>query len=83
MRRGVSFDDGDDELDNEDNEQTKKELESTKLMVKTRRAWMMNNNRAIMKRHAQDDTLNCTNMHVPSLQIPITERSHGLLFKVT
>jgi hypothetical protein len=80
QHRGVSFDVAID--DDEDAAEKRKKLdEEAKKIVQTRRAWMVNT-RALVKHHPKDKVLNCTNMHLPSLQQPITERSHGLLFKV-
>ncbi len=80
LRGGVSFGDAD-EIDNDGDEQNRKDQESKKMMMR-QRSWMLKN-KAFVKNHAKDELLNCTNMHVPSLQNPITESSHGLLFKVS
>ena len=81
MKSTVSFHGEIDDDDDDDEPTSKKDQESKKSMMRSRKNWMVNN-KALMLRHTQDELLNCTNMHIPSLQTPITERSHGLIFKV-
>jgi hypothetical protein len=67
------------DLPEDEEKQAKRKIALKALQRK--RSWMRNSNKAILK-HLQDETLNCTNIHLPSVQHPITEKSHGLLCKV-